>query len=49
LAYYAVHEKGLSEADLRTEMQKNFGVGDFDDMTERDYIVTRRYLQNLAQ
>ncbi len=49
LLYYAAHTKTPDEKSLRRKVEEKLGVDNFDGMTERDYIVTRRYLQNAVR
>lgn len=48
LIYYAVHEKGVRENELRQSMQSQLGVSDLNDMKERDFALARHYLQTIA-
>jgi hypothetical protein len=49
LIYYAAHTKGINEKNLRRDVAGKVGVTDFDDMTEGDFIIARRYLQNTVR
>jgi hypothetical protein len=49
LIYYAAHTKGMNEKNLRREIASKIDVNSFDDMTEGDFIIARRYLQNTVK
>jgi hypothetical protein len=49
LVYYAAHQKNLDETVLRRDVQRNFGVSSFDDLTENNFQTARRYLQDLIR
>jgi len=48
LIFYAARTKGTTEDTLRHEVVENVGVSSLDDMTEHDFHIARRYLQNRA-
>ena len=49
LIFYAARLKGIDENHLRGDIQQPFNVASFDDITQREFIVARRYLQEKAQ
>jgi len=49
LIYYAAHIKGIDEASLRAEIEQKFHLASFDDITQHEFTLTRRYLQEKAQ
>ncbi len=49
LVFYAARLKGMSEENLRHEVESKLGVASFDDLTAHDFTVARRYLQEKAQ
>lgn len=48
LIFYAAHQKGLNENDLRRDVLREIGLSNLDSMTESDFIKARTYLQNKA-
>ncbi len=49
LVFYAARLKGTPEEDIRRDIEERLGVTSFDDLTERDFPLARRYLQKKAQ
>ncbi|MFA4993901.1 MAG: hypothetical protein WC521_01155 [Bdellovibrionales bacterium] len=49
LVYYAAKIHGISESFLREDVERQVGVDHFDDMTAKDFLTARRYLQEKAQ
>ncbi len=47
--FYAARTNGLSEENLRREIQTRTGVNDFADLTGHDYQVAKIYLQNTVR
>ena len=48
LVFYAAHQKGLDQDNLRSEVLSALNLPSFDAMTEHDFIAARNYLQNKA-
>jgi hypothetical protein len=46
---YTAHSRSIDEASLRHEVQEKLGVSNLDDITEFDFTIARRYLQNMAR
>jgi hypothetical protein len=48
LVFYAAHQKGLNEDDLRRDLLQRLNLQNFDSMTEQDYLRARAYLRDKA-
>jgi hypothetical protein len=46
LIFYAARLKGVGEDSLRLEIENCTGVSDMRDLTERDYVIAKTFLQS---
>ena len=48
LVFYIARLKGLTEEDIRRDVESKLDLPNLDDLTEYDFNVARHYLQNKA-